>query len=402
MASLKVLICGGGCAGPALAYWLAKSGHRVTICERFEALRATGAQIDLRAQGIQVINRMGLLDTIRSKLVDEPGVSFVDSEGNVKGTIMANKSGKGAQSLTSEYEIMRGDLVRILYDATENDVKYVFGKTVESFEQDDSQVIVQFSDGSSDIFDILVGADGQGSRIRKAILPAGSPDPFWRLGIYMAYYFIPRIETDSNIRDSYLAPGSRMIFRRSHNPTETQVYFILKDDSEDLRSIPKASVEKQKEFWADRFRSAGWQTNRFLQGMETTKNFYCQEVVQVRTDTWHKGRVVLLGDAAYCPSPFSGMGTTGSFVGAYVLAGEINKNPQNLTQAFARYDETLRPFVNEIQKVNRTLLRLAIPETQWAITVIHFIAGLLCFLHIPQLIARLSREEKGGWKLPDY
>jgi 2-polyprenyl-6-methoxyphenol hydroxylase-like FAD-dependent oxidoreductase len=74
--------------------------------------------------------------------------------------------------------------------------------------------------------------------------------------------------------------------------------------------------------------------------MKTTENFYCQEVVQVRTDTWHKGRVVLLGDAAHCPSPFSGMGTTGSFVGAYVLAGEINRNTENLPQAFANYDET--------------------------------------------------------------
>ncbi|MCJ1457761.1 hypothetical protein MMC28_008130 [Mycoblastus sanguinarius] len=402
MASLKILICGGGCAGPALAYWLARSGHRVTVCERFAALRASGAQIDLRAQGIEVVKRMGLLDVIRSKLVDEAGVSFVDSQGNVKGTIMANKSGKGAQSLTSEYEIMRGDLVSILYDATKNDVEYIFGKTVEHFEQDENQVVVHFSDSSSDTFDLMIGADGQGSRIRKAILPADSPDPYWRLGIHMAYYFIPRTMTDNNIRRTYLSPGGRMIMRRSHNPTQTQVYFILKDDSKDLWNLPRVPVEQQKAFWAERFRSAGWQTDRLLKGMETTENFYCQEVVQVRTDTWHKGRVVLLGDAAHCPSPFSGMGTTGSFVGAYVLAGEINRNTENLPQAFANYDKTLRPFVNEIQKVNPFLLRLAIPETQWGIAILYFFAGLLCFLRIPDLVARFSKEKKGGWELPDY
>ena len=128
MAPLKILICGGGCAGPALAYWLARSGHRVVVLERFPALRASGAQIDLRAQGIEVIKRMGLLDVIRSKLVDEAGVSFVDSQGNVKATFMANKSGKGAQSFTSEYEIMRGNLVRILYDATKDNVEYILAK----------------------------------------------------------------------------------------------------------------------------------------------------------------------------------------------------------------------------------------------------------------------------------
>ena len=118
MTRLKILICGGGCAGPALAFWLARSGHHVTICERFEALRAAGAQIDLRAKSIDVVKRMGLLDIIREKLVDEAGVSLVDSDGIVKATIMANRSGKGAQGPTSEYEIMRGDLVRVLYDAT--------------------------------------------------------------------------------------------------------------------------------------------------------------------------------------------------------------------------------------------------------------------------------------------
>lgn len=81
MAPLKILICGGGIAGPALAYWLSLSNHDVTICERFPALRATGAKIDLRAQGIEVVKRMGLLSAIREKLVDEAGVSLVDSNG---------------------------------------------------------------------------------------------------------------------------------------------------------------------------------------------------------------------------------------------------------------------------------------------------------------------------------
>jgi 2-polyprenyl-6-methoxyphenol hydroxylase-like FAD-dependent oxidoreductase len=201
---------------------------------------ASGAQIDLRAQGIEAVKRMGLLDAIRGKLVDEAGVSFVDSQGKTKATIMANKSGKGAQSLTSEYEIMRGDLVRILYGATKDNVEYVFGKTVERFEQDEKQVVAHFSDGSSDTFDLLVGADGQGSRIRKAILPPDSPDPYRPLGIDMAYFFIPRTETDNNIRKTYHSPGGRMIVRRSHSPTETQVSFFLKDDSKEASSIPAA------------------------------------------------------------------------------------------------------------------------------------------------------------------
>ncbi len=241
---LKILVCGGGIAGPALAYWLARSGHRVIVVERFPALRATGAQVDLRGQGIEAAKRMGLIDTIRNNLVDEAGVSFVDSQGSPKATMMANRSGRGAQSLTSEYEIMRGDVVRILHDATKDDVEYVFDRTVERFEQTDEKVLAHFSDGTSDTYDLLVGADGQGSRIRKGILPPDTADPYQRMGIHMAYWFIPRTAADDgNIRNMYLAPGGRMIMRRSHNPTETQVYFVLRESSEEASAIHRAPLD---------------------------------------------------------------------------------------------------------------------------------------------------------------
>ncbi|OKL59582.1 hypothetical protein UA08_05055 [Talaromyces atroroseus] len=373
MTSLKVLICGGGCAGPALAYWLSLSGHQVVVVERFPAIRATGAQIDIRAQGIEVIKQMGLLDTIRTKLVHEPSVSLVDSAGKANATIMANTSGKGAQSLTSEYEIMRGDLVRILYDATKGKVNYIFGRTVDCFEQDEQQVVAYFSDGSSNSFDLL-----------------------------LAYSFIQRTEDDSNFHEMFLSPGGRLVARRSHSPSDTQVYFILKDNSENFMSLSKVTIEQQREFWASRFADAGWQTPRFLQGIEATNNFYCQEAVQVCIDSWHKGRVVLLSDAAYCSSPFSAMGTTGSFVGAYVLAGEINRHRGDLAQALINYEQRLRPFVNEMQKIHPSFIRLMLPDTQLGISVIHFVLGLICFLRIPGFLSRFTTEDQGGWKLPDY
>ncbi|MEV4899455.1 FAD-dependent monooxygenase, partial [Nonomuraea sp. NPDC055795] len=142
---LRVLVAGGGIAGQALAFWLTRGGHRVTVAERFPVLRASGAQVDLRGQGIEAIERMGLLDAVRGELVDEAGVAFVDARGRAKATIMANTSGQGRQTLTSEYEIMRGDLVRILHDASKDDAEYVFGVSVDGFEQDEQRVIAHFS-----------------------------------------------------------------------------------------------------------------------------------------------------------------------------------------------------------------------------------------------------------------
>lgn len=399
---LRVLIAGGGIAGQALAFWLSRGGHRVTVVERFPALRAAGAQVDLRGQGIEAVKRMGLLDAVRGRLVDEAGVAFIDARGKAKATIMANTSGKGRQTLTSEYEIMRGDLVRILHDATRDDTAYVFGKSMDGFEQDAHKVVAHFSDGSSGEFDLLVGADGQGSRIRRALLPEGL-DPYWRVGIHMAYWFVPRIASDSTIRDTYMIPGGRQIMRRSHNPTETQAYFVLREESEEASAVHRAPVERQQEFWASRFRDAGWQTERFIEGMRTSPFFYSQEIVQVRTDTWSEGRVVLAGDAAHCASPYSGMGISGGLVGAHVLAGEINRHPDDLPTALANYDRMLRPFIEEIQgEVNPRLLHLGMPMTQRAIDAFQATTALACFLHIPDLVARLSKEDRGGnWQLPE-
>ncbi|KAL8774448.1 MAG: hypothetical protein Q9209_000821 [Squamulea sp. 1 TL-2023] len=214
MKSLKIIVYGGGCAGPSLAFWLARAGYRVTIVERFPALRATGAQIYIREQGIEVIKHMGLLDTLWSIRVGEDGMSFVDVQGRDKAAIMANTSGKGVQSMASEYEIMRGDLIRILYN------------------------------------------------------------------------IMMRLKTLS----------------RPIMPPEVKPILAFRDDSEELRSMPKAPLETQKQFWSQKFKDVGWRSDRFIQGMQTTKNFYCQEVVQIRTNTWSKGRVVLLADAAHYPA----------------------------------------------------------------------------------------------------
>jgi 2-polyprenyl-6-methoxyphenol hydroxylase-like FAD-dependent oxidoreductase len=193
-----------------------------------------------------------------------------------------------------------------------------------------------------------------------------------------------------------------MIFRRSHNETETQVYFTLRHDLSEVLGVSRAPVEEQKAFWTERFQGAGWETERFLEGLKTTENFYCQEIVQVKINKWHEGRVVLLGDAAHCPSPFSGMGTTSSLVGAYVLAGEIERNHENLSKALQDYEAAVRPFIDQIQTPSPFWLRVLIPETSFGIAIISFIAMVLCFFRIPELAARFTPEGKMGWKLPDY
>lgn len=154
MAQLKVLICGGGIAGNTLAFWLTKLNHDVTIVERYSELRTTGLQIDLRGHGIEVLKRMGLNEGFRAHAAKEQGMSVVSSSGREWAYFPANKSGKGAQSFTSDYEIMRGDLTRLLHGASKP--RILFGTSIESFEEKDNAVHVVFSDGKTDQFDLYV------------------------------------------------------------------------------------------------------------------------------------------------------------------------------------------------------------------------------------------------------
>lgn len=413
----KVLICGGGIAGPALAFWLSRLGYDITIVERFSHLRVSGLQIDLRGQGVQVMKTMGIEQAVRAKVVDEAGVQFFDSSGKRKAFFEANKSGKGKQSATSEFEIMRGDLCRILYDLTKDRVKYVFGVQVIRFEQDESSIRVQFSDGMEGQFDLLVGADGQNSRTRRMMLGPDVPDPFHFLGLHCCYFTIPQQEGDTNIATIYHIPDKRVIATRRDNPRTLQAYLAILLDLDRLKGALKKDVIEQKRVWADLFHDVGWQGTRITDAMlnePTADDFYSHRIGQVKMDSWSRGRVVLLGDAGYCPSPLSGMGTSSALVGAYVLAGEIAKhcNPSNsngaddakdrLFAALEAYHHRFSPFVNKVQKLLPGHPAIGFPRTKWGIFVLHSVLGLASALRLDKLVSVLMSDNVRGWELPEY
>lgn len=413
---LKVLIVGGGIGGPSLAFWLAQLGHDVTIVERNPSLRAQGQQIDIRGQGISVIRLMGIETAIRAKVVDEAGIRFVNQNGKTQAVFEANKTGVGRQGFTSEFEIMRGDLVQILYERTvELGVKYVFGNTVESLEQDADSVTARLTDGTTGTYDLVVGADGQSSRTRRLMLGPSEKDPFVPFNLHTALFTVPREQTDDNYATICLLPRQRLMMTRTDNPHTSQVYLgMVPQDKETDRLLLEAqknrNLEEQKRIWIEMFRGAGWQAPRFLDALEeggVSDDFYDFQIGQVRMDKWYKNRVVLLGDAGYGPSPISGKGTTSAFVGAYVIAGEITKHctgpsaKDGVPAALEAYDRTLRPFMKTVQNVNFRP-GLLYPKSAWGITIISTVLWLVSSLKIDKLFLRLLSDDVEGWRLPDY
>ncbi|RTE77803.1 hypothetical protein BHE90_007721 [Fusarium euwallaceae] len=407
----RVLICGAGIAGQALASWLSESHFNVTVIERFPSLRSTGLQLDLRGLGIEVMRRMGLEEAFRAKSVREQGLEIVDTCDKRWAYFPANRSGKGLQGFTTDFEIMRKDLCEILHESTKDRVKYTFGTTIESFTQHDDVVDVAFSDGNKDQFDLVVGADGQASRTRKAMLGSDVEDPTHYLGAYIAYFTIPEpVEKgkDYNAR-FYLATGKRFVFTRRNEDSRVQIYMACKTDTEWMKDIRKGDTEREKQAFLGMFKGAGWETDAILKGMMATDDFYCERLGVVQLDAWSNGRVALVGDAAFCPSASTGMGTTSSMVGAYVLAGELEKHcresgKHGIPTALKAYDETFRPFVNRVQRglTEGDSFWVRLPTSSFGVTVANAFMWLAMMLRLDVIGKRVLREDVGTWKLPDY
>lgn len=170
MSELRVLVSGASVAGPALAYWLVRAGCKVTIVERAPSLRSAGQGIDVRDAARDVIKRMGIFDRIRDRSSHEEGMEYVDSSNRSYACFGVDKSGEG-NSMTSDIEILKGELAGVIFDITKDRVSYVFGDAVESLEENDEKVNVHFSNGTpTTAFDSAVAAGSIGLKLRDMAL----------------------------------------------------------------------------------------------------------------------------------------------------------------------------------------------------------------------------------------
>ena len=324
MSKPTALISGAGIAGPICAYWLSKAGIQCTVIERASSLRKDGQGIDIRGAAKQVVRMMGVEETIMAFVTHEKGLAFVDSSGRHRAVFPSDP--ENAMSFTSDIEIMRGRLAMIFYEVSKDVTEYIFGDYITDIQDiPASKVSVTFSKGQKRDFDFVVGADGMRSKMRNLVMPPSSKkeaeEQLYSLGEYMAFFSIPSLPNDGEWALWYNAPRRRSIMRRPDTDGCARAYLSV--ISSQLKGHEQTSIPSQKALLKSIFSDAGWEAARVMQGLETCEDFYMQEIAQVKIPHWYKGRVGLIGDAAYCPSPISGMGTSLAILGAYVLAGEM-------------------------------------------------------------------------------
>jgi len=357
---VNALISGVGIAGATLAFWLHKYGIEPTLVELAPALRSSGYVIDFWGLGYDIAEKMGLLPDITRIGYHTQELRIVDEDGR-------RLSGFGVQlfrELTGGryVTIGRGDLSKLICDQISGSCEIVFGDSIAGLRETGGEVHVQFEHGAERRFDLVIGADGLHSRVRKLVF--GPQDRYEKdLG-----YRVAAFETTGYRRRDELvyivhsAPG-RQVGRLALHDGQTLFLFIFASGSE-----PEAHrVAAQKAMLRKAFQGDGWELPRILTALDTCDDLYFDRVSQIRMAAWSRGRIALVGDAAFCVSLLAGQGSALAMTAAYVLPGELATLQHQPQEAFRRYEERLRPFIDRKQRAAERFASAFVPRTQLGI-----------------------------------
>lgn len=334
-----VLISGAGVAGPALAYWLTRHGFAVTVVEHAPSLREGGYKVDIRGVAMDVVDRMGLSQEVREASTAIRGGAWVDGSGKALATLGPELIGLRSPG---DDEVLRGDLSKILFDATKQEVEYLYGDSIVELAEHAEGMCVRFRNAAPRVFDLVIGADGMHSAVRRLVF--GTEERFARhTGMAACVVSVPNFLELDHWELIHPAPGKVVqVYATQAGAAKAQFIFQVPEHLPDRRD--RAA---QQQLVAAAFADAGWQTPALLDAMPDSPDFYFDTVSQIHLERWSQGRVAVVGDAAWCPSPLSGQGTSMALVGAYVLAGELKAAAGDHHVAFDRYHAVLHDYITE-------------------------------------------------------
>jgi len=373
---MRVLISGAGIAGPTLAYWLRRYGLETTIVERAAELRTGGYVIDFWGVGFDVAERMGLLPDIRREGYMVREVRSVGRDGKrVAGFPVASV----ARIANGRYvSIPRGELAALIYQKIEGTVEAIFKDSIAALDQGPSGVRVTFDSGMSREFDVVIGADGLHSRVRE--LAFGPESLFERyLGYKVAAFEVSGYHPRDELVYMMHTQVGQQVGRFALRGDRTMFFFIFADPSQ---ATPD-EIGAQKRLLRQRFKDSGWECPQILTTLDSAKNFYFDRVSQIRMgdgksrNSWTRGRVSLVGDAAWCVSLLAGQGSSIAMAGAYILADELHRAAGDFETAFARYQNQLESFVLRKQRSAFKFAGTFAPRSKLSMLVRNAIMNLL-------------------------
>ncbi|MFK4085465.1 FAD-dependent monooxygenase [Kribbella sp. NPDC020789] len=336
---MKILVSGASVAGPSVALWLGRAGHDVTVVEIAPGPRQGGYAVDFRGEVfLTVLERMGVLADLRERQTGGSAWQFVTSSGRPVMRLPAEFAG-------GELEVLRSDLSQVLHDHGRGAASYRFGDSIASLRETPTGVDVTFESGLAETYDLVIGADGMHSVVRRLAWPAERVTER-HLGYYVAGWAVPNTVGTMAETLLYNVPGKlASIGADRRNPEQLQTLFVFKSP---VLSYNRRDLDEQKAIIRDQFSGLGWRVPELLDALPSATELYFDSISRVHVDRWSTGRIVLLGDAGY-GATFGALGTGSAVVGAYVLAGELNRAGSDYQLAFDRYEAVMRKAVSTTQ-----------------------------------------------------
>ncbi|WP_445163609.1 FAD-dependent monooxygenase [Mycobacterium sp. Dal123C01] len=361
---MRILISGASISGPVLAYWLTRRGFDVTIVERAPDLRKTGGHaVDLFRPAMEISAKMGVLPQIEALATGTTELTMY-REGVGRPAHVDLTKVFGASS-DRHVEIMRDDLSEAYYNAGRDDVEYLFGDSITSISPDGD---VTFEHTAPRAFDVVIGADGLHSNVRRLVFGEDAVRSRF-LGGYLTVESVPKSLARDGEMVVHMGAG-RMAGIYTAQPLDDARALFMFRSKEELQYHHR-DVVRQKELLRTTFAGMHPAVNGWLEELDRSPTFYFDSIIQLEMDTWSCGRVALVGDAGYCPGPAVGGSTSIAVLGAYVLAGELAEAKGDYARAFASYERAMADAVRRSRTFARAAAKTIVPGSRagvWALT----------------------------------
>ncbi len=390
---MRILISGASIAGPVLAYWLHRYGFEVTVVERAPTLRKTGGHaVDLFRPAMDISERMGVLPAIEARVTGMDRMILYQP--GKRRPVVADLTKVFTATSDRHVEIMRDDLSEIYYDATRTDVEYVFGDSITSIGEDGT---VSFEHGAPRRFDLVAGADGLHSNVRRLVFGDESAYSTF-VGAYLAVASVPKDVGVPGEAVMYNDPGRGVGVYGGPATEDGRLVFLFRADRP--LDYHHRDVERQQALLRQTFAGMHPQVDRWLTELDRTPAFYFDSITQLRMDTWSRGRVTLVGDAGYCPGPAVGGSTSLAVVGAYVLAGELAAAGGDHERAFPAYEREMAQLVADSRRFALGAAKFLVPRTRFGVWALRSAARLISTLPagLSRAVAKLNEK---GMRLHD-
>ena len=368
----NILISGAGISGLTIAYWLQQHGFSPTVIEKRPNLNDRGYMIDFYGSGYDVAEKMGIIEELQIKSAQYPitRLEFVDRDGKPRAKL---NIAKFREVLNNRYmPLMRGDLEKVIYELLKDTVPIRFGTNISRLEIRLDAVDVEFSDGKSEPFDLVIGAGGIHSNVRKLLWGDESQFSHY-LGFYVACSVIDNFFDTNNTFLGHFEPNLQASVY-SIGQKKLATFFAFRSDK-----LGTHTREEQKDLLAKRLEGLGWVIPQLLEGTKRTDDFFFDAVAQIQLDNWYQDRVALVGDACQCLTLLAGQGASMGMAGAYLLGDELQKADGDYRVAFPMYQQRLKPEIDRRQKDARGLAGSFVPRNNLEITMAHLLFNVALF-----------------------